>query len=89
MNLVITVVGQDQVGIVARVSSILADHKGNIIDLSQRVMTGGLFTMIMQINLLEPEQFTALEKAMGGLEGELNLKIMVQREDVFRFMHRI
>jgi ACT domain-containing protein len=89
MNLVITVVGQDQVGIVARVSSILADHKGNIIDLSQRVMTGGLFTMIMQISLLDRERFAALEKALGELEGELNLKIMVQREDVFRFMHRV
>lgn len=89
VNLVITVVGQDQVGIVAKVSRILAEHKGNIIDLSQRVMSGGLFTMIMQINLLEPERLSALEEAFLELEKELSLKIMVQREDVFRYMHRV
>jgi ACT domain-containing protein len=89
INLVITVVGQDQVGIVAKVSSILAAHQGNIIDLSQRVMSGGLFTMIMQISLLEPDNLLALEETFGKLEKELSLKIMVQREDVFRYMHRV
>jgi ACT domain-containing protein len=89
MNLVITVVGQDKVGIVAKVSAVVASNQGNIIDLSQRVMSGGLFTMIMQINLLDSEKFNNLQRELEELEKDLNVKIMVQREDIFRAMHRI
>lgn len=89
MNLVITVVGQDKVGIVAKVSAVVASNQGNIIDLSQRVMSGGLFTMIMQINLLDSEKFNNLQRELEELEKDLNVKIMIQREDIFRAMHRI
>lgn len=89
MNLVITVVGQDKVGIVAKVSAVVAGNQGNIIDLSQRVMSGGLFTMIMQISLLDREKFNNLQRELEELEKDLNVKIMVQREDIFRAMHRI
>ena len=89
MNLVITVVGQDKVGIVAKVSAVVACNQGNIIDLSQRVMSGVLFTMIMQINLLDSEKFNNLQRELEELEKDLNVKIMIQREDIFRAMHRI
>lgn len=89
MNVVITVVGEDKVGIVAEVSGVLAAHRGNIIDLSQRVMTGGLFTMIVQASLEEPALFPTLKEKLEQLEEKLNLQITVQREDVFRKMHRI
>ena len=89
MNLVITVVGQDKVGIVAKVSAVVSGNQGNIIYLSQRVMSGGLFTMIMQISLLDSEKFNNLQRELEELEKALNVKIMVQREDIFRAMHRI
>ena len=89
VSLVLTVVGQDRIGIVAKVSNVVASHQGNIIDLSQRVMSGGLFTMMMQISLQTPENFSALQDALAELEKELSVKIIVQREDIFRAMHRV
>jgi ACT domain-containing protein len=86
---IITVIGIDKIGIVAKVTGIMAEHSVNIVDISQTIMNE-LFTMIMLAEGQE-ENFNmqCFQKAMQTTGEELGVEIRVQHEDVFRFMHRI
>ena len=89
MKAVITVVGKDTVGILAKVSDLCAKNGANIIDVTQTVMQD-LFCMIM---LCETDAlsipFAAFVDAAEKLGKENNLKIHVMHEDIFNSMHRI
>ena len=89
MKAVVTVIGKDCKGIIAKVSNILFDHEVNILDISQTVMQD-MFTMIM---LVELESKSATLKHIVDMleeaEKELGLSIHVQREEIFTSMHRI
>jgi ACT domain-containing protein len=86
---VITVIGQDRVGIVAGISRVMAEHSVNIADIRQSIMNQ-LFTMIMLAEVkLESFDLTAFQEAMSAVGKELGVQVIVQHEDVFRFMHRI
>lgn len=88
-RVVITVLGQDRVGIVAGVSTALAEMRVNIIDISQTIM-GELFTMIMLVEMTGAE--ASLEELKHRLEqvgNVLGLQILAQHEEIFRFMHRV
>ena len=89
MKAIITVIGRDQVGIIAGVCSLLSAHNINILDISQTVMQDFL-TMVMLVDLtLCNEPFA---EVAGGLEQagkERGLSIRIQREDIFNAMHRI
>lgn len=88
-HVVVTVVGTDKVGIVAKISGLLAKHNVNIIDISQTIM-GDLFTMIMLVDLAEADLgLEALSKRLETLSRRIGIQIIVQHERVFRFMHRI
>ena len=87
MKAVITVVGKDQVGIIARVSNLLYKHKINILDISQTIMQE-LFTMIMIVDMQEA-RIGDISEEIKALEKELNSSIHVQNEDIFNSMHRI
>ncbi len=86
---VITVIGLDRVGIVAGISRVMAEHGVNIVDIRQTIMND-LFTMIM---LAEAKgvnfDLSAFQNAMSDIGKELGVQVIVQHEDVFRFMHRI
>lgn len=86
---VITVIGLDRVGIVAGISRVMAEHGVNIADIRQTLMRD-LFTMIMLAEVTE-EDFdrAAFQQAMSAIGKELGVEVIVQHEDVFRFMHRI
>ena len=86
---VITVVGVDRVGIIARITAKLADLGINILDISQTIM-GDLFTMSMIVEMGSAEkQFVQVRDELVALGQEMGMEIHVQREDVFRYMHRI
>jgi ACT domain-containing protein len=86
---VITVVGVDRVGIIARITGKLADLGINILDISQTIM-GDLFTMSMIVEMGSAEkQFVQVREELVALGQEMGMEIHVQREDVFRYMHRI
>ncbi len=89
MKAVITVVGKDTVGILAKVSALCAEHGANIIDVTQTVMQD-LFCMIM---LCETDAlsipFSNFVDQAEALGEENNLKIHVMHEDIFNSMHRI
>ncbi len=86
---VITVMGQDRVGIVAGVSKILAEHGVNIIDISQTILQG-IFAMILVVEIAEAKQdLIALQETLKEAGDALGVRIVVQHEDIFRYMHRI
>ncbi len=88
-RIVVSVLGADRSGIVAAVATKLSECSANIVDISQTILDG-IFTMTMLVDLDESLiSFDALREAVTSLIEPLGVQIQVQREDVFRFMHRI
>lgn len=89
MNAVVTVVGKDGVGIVAKVANECAKYGANIADISQSVLKD-YFAMIMivDINALSVE-FTDFVDAMKKLGDTMGLSISAMHEDIFNSMHKI
>ena len=89
-RVIITVLGSDKSGIVAGVSKKLSELKGNILDITQTIFDGDLFAMIMLVDCKETNmEFVTFKDALKVIEDELNVKIYVQHEDIFKAMHRI
>ena len=89
MKAIVTVVGKDKKGIIAKVSNALFESEVNIADISQTIMQD-MFTMIMMVEFDETNaSVTDIEKKLESVEKELDLKIHVQREEIFSSMHRI
>ena len=89
MKAIITVIGYDKVGIIAGVSVILAEAGANILDISQTTMQD-MFTMIMMVDLSSLNiDFVELKERLSKKGDELQLEIRIQREELFKSMHRI
>jgi ACT domain-containing protein len=89
LRIVVTVIGHDKVGIIAAVSSLLADAHVNIIDISQTTLRE-FFTMIMLADLEHATlTFDEIKRRLNSKGEEMGLRIDAQREDVFQYMHRI
>ena len=84
---VVTVVGKDTIGIIAKVSAVLSEHEANILDISQTVLSG-MFNMIMIVDI-SLSRFALLEAELKELGAELGLQIRIQRSEIFDAMHRI
>ena len=87
MKAVVTVVGKDRVGIIAKVSTLFSENNINILDISQTIMQD-MFTMIMLIELKTATVKSVNEK-LNTLAEQMNLSIHLQHEDLFSSMHRI
>jgi len=89
MRAIITVMGNDRTGIIAKVSNALADIEVNILDISQTTMQG-IFTMIMLVDIsnctVEFGEFANILEQAGR---EINVVISVWHEDIFNSMHKI
>ena len=86
---IITVVGKDTLGIIARVCTYLADHKINILDISQTIVQG-YFNMMMIVDITGLEgDFGQTAKELEVLGEEIGVKVKIQREEIFTKMHRI
>ena len=83
---VVTVVGNDTVGIIARVSAVLSQHEANILDISQTVLSG-MFNMIMIVDI-SLSAFAQLSDSLTALGNEMGLQIRIQRSEIFDAMHR-
>lgn len=89
MKAIVTVIGKDQVGIIAHVCMTLASNNVNVLDISQTVMQE-YFTMIMLVDTSKcPMSFEALGSLLKYAGEEKNLVIRIQREDIFDSMHKI
>lgn len=86
---IITVLGQDQVGIIYAISEVLAENNVNILDISQTILQG-LFTMVMIVDVTENTAgFADLKSQLDSKAKKLGLQVNLQHEDIFNFMHRI
>ena len=86
---VLSVLGGDCVGIVAAVSSALSEAHANIEDIRQTII-GGIVSMTMLVTVdEEATPFDELQKRLAEIGEKMGLQITLQREDVFRYMHRI
>ena len=89
MKAIVTVVGKDQVGIIAAVCVKLAEYNVNVLDISQTVMQNYL-TMMMVVDVsgcsVPLAELVGLMEDMGKERG---LSIRIQREDIFEAMHRV
>ena len=86
---IITVVGKDTVGIIAKVCNYLASNNININDISQTILDD-IFTMIMLVDLKDNDiENSDIADKLSGLGDELGVVITIQHTDLFNRMHRI
>jgi ACT domain-containing protein len=86
---VITVVGKDTVGIIARVCTYLANNNINILDISQTIVQG-FFNMMMIVDMTgASKDYEIIAEELEELGTEIGVIIKAQREDIFDMMHRI
>lgn len=85
---VVSVVGKDQVGIIAKVTNVLADNNVNIQDISQTILQD-FFTMIMIVDITEEDNLEKLQSQFDQVSKEMGLKINIQLEEIFKAMHRV
>lgn len=89
MKAVITVVGKDTVGVIAKVSTVCAELNINVEDVTQSIMQD-MFCMIMLVNLSKCSQdMTAVRSRFEALAQEMGMEIHLTREEVFDAMHHI
>ncbi|RRD93475.1 ACT domain-containing protein [Clostridiales bacterium COT073_COT-073] len=86
---IITVVGKDSVGIIAGVCTYLAEKQINILDITQSIRDC-FFNMMMIVDITpQMENLSDISEELVKLGEKLNVKIMLQLEDIFDSMHRI
>ncbi len=85
---IITVVGKDQVGIIAKVCTYLAENELNILDISQTIIQG-YFNMMMIIELNDVKAIDSICNDLDKLGDEIGVSIKLQHENIFNKMHRI
>ena len=86
---IITVVGKDQVGIIAKVCTYLAGNSINILDISQTILQG-YFNMMMIVDVTNADKdFGATVTELEELGDEIGVRIRCQKEEIFTKMHRI
>ena len=86
---IITVLGHDTVGIIAKVCTYLAENGVNVLDISQTIVSG-YFNMMMIVDMAGAKKaFADISEEMEQLGGQIGVAIKCQREEIFEKMHRI
>ncbi len=89
-RIVVTVIGKDEVGIVAKVATALAENSINIIDINQKLLGDEIFAMTLLADrigssLSLPDITAKLKESIKGM----SLEVTVQDSEVFQYMHRV
>ena len=88
-KIIITIVGRDRVGIVAKTCNYLADNNMNILDITQTILQE-YFNMMMIVDISKAEKsFDDMAKELAEVGKEIGVIIHCQREEIFTSMHRI
>ncbi len=89
MRAVITVIGKDMVGILAKVSNECAEHNINVLEVTQSILQD-MFAMIMMVDISKCDiPFTEFADKIGKIGDEMGLSIHAMHEDIFNAMHTI
>ena len=86
---IITVVGKDTVGIIARVCTYLAENNVNVLDITQTIVQGFFFFFLVVDANNSTKEFEDLARGLEQLGGTIGVDIRCQHEDIFNKMHRI
>lgn len=90
MRAIVTVVGMDRPGIIARISGVLFAANINILDISQTVLRDEVFVMTMLVDLSGgTASFDQVKSQLDECAKELQMDIRFQREEIFNSMHRV
>ena len=88
-KIIITVVGKETVGIIAKVCTYLANNEINILDISQTIVSG-FFNMMMIVDIAGSKKpFEDVQHELDQIGDEIGVQIRCQREEIFEGMHRI
>jgi ACT domain-containing protein len=89
MKAVVTIIGQDRIGIVAKVSTALAESSVNVLDINQNIMHG-FFNMVMIADMSAATlSLKDLQQNLNEVGKTIGVEIKIQSEDIFNVMHRI
>ena len=89
MRIVLTIVGKDRVGIIAKVSNLLAEHGINILNINQNILEG-FFNMVLIADMSSADvSLKELQEMAVQIGKEIGVEIKVQHEEIFTAMHRI
>lgn len=88
-NVVVTVVGLDKPGVVAKVTTAIAELQGNIANISQ-TLAGDYFAIVLVVEISNvPVEFRQFKSKLEALGETIGVQLIVQHENTFRFMHRV
>ena len=88
-KVIITVVGKDTVGIIAKVCTSLSEGSVNVLDISQTIVSG-YFNMMMIVDMANATaSFAEISDQLDALGEEIGVTIKCQKEEIFEMMHRI
>lgn len=89
MKCIITVLGTDKVGIIAKVCTYLSEVNVNILDISQTII-GGYFNMMMIVDMTEAtKKMEEVNEELSKIGEKMGVIITMQHEDIFNCMHRV
>ena len=89
MNAIIAVIGHDQTGILAKISTVCAEHNANILDVTQTVMQN-YFAMIMLAEITSIScDFVSFSRAVQATGQDIGMTVHVMHEEIFDSMHRV
>ena len=88
-KVIITVVGKDTVGIIARICTYLAENGVNVLDITQTIVQG-YFNMMMIVDInASARSFGELQNDLEQLGNEIGVQVKAQKEEIFEKMHRL
>ena len=89
MRAIITVIGKDTIGILAKVSAVCCENKANIVDVNQSILQE-MFVMVMMVDISnEGCNFMNFRDELSKLGDDIGMKINIMHESIFNSMHRI
>lgn len=88
MKAIVSVIGKDKKGIIAKISNVLFEQNINIEDISQTIMQD-YFTMIMLVSISENSDVKKLSDILNETGNELGVTVRIQHEDIFNAMHKL
>ncbi len=89
-RIVVTVIGKDEVGIVAKVATVLAENNINLIDINQKILGDEIFAMTLLADRMKSSlSLTDITARLKESIKNMSLEVTVQDSEVFQYMHRV
>ncbi len=89
-RIIVTVIGNDEIGIVAKVATVLAENQINIIDINQKIMGDEIFAMTLLADRVSSElSLTEITAKLNEATSNMSVEVTVQDSEVFQYMHRV